>query len=63
MIATDGSVADKKGYFAAVLFTTERTIQYQGLCDGAKALMTSYRNRTVRHPVCFVSYTGIYRVL
>eukprot|EP00957_Ditylum_brightwellii_P159985 12178462-Ditylum_brightwellii.AAC.1 len=36
-------MADKKGYFAVVLFTTERTIQYQGPCDGANALMTSYR--------------------
>eukprot|EP00957_Ditylum_brightwellii_P013974 1054500-Ditylum_brightwellii.AAC.1 len=42
-IATDGSVADKKGYFAVVLFTTEQTIRYQGPCDRANALMTSYR--------------------
>eukprot|EP00957_Ditylum_brightwellii_P074488 5659951-Ditylum_brightwellii.AAC.1 len=39
MIATDGSVADKRGYFAVVLFTTEQTIRYQGTCDGAHALM------------------------
>eukprot|EP00957_Ditylum_brightwellii_P129099 9847128-Ditylum_brightwellii.AAC.1 len=39
----DGSVADKKGYFAIALFTTERTIRYQGPCDRANALMTSYR--------------------
>eukprot|EP00957_Ditylum_brightwellii_P178174 13570495-Ditylum_brightwellii.AAC.1 len=43
MIATDGSVADKKGYFATVLYTMERTIRYQGPCDRAKDLMTSYR--------------------
>eukprot|EP00957_Ditylum_brightwellii_P187859 14303363-Ditylum_brightwellii.AAC.1 len=42
-IAMDGSVADKKGYFATVLYTTEKTIRFQGPCDGAKDLMTSYR--------------------
>eukprot|EP00957_Ditylum_brightwellii_P204378 15338972-Ditylum_brightwellii.AAC.1 len=41
-IATDGSVADKKGYFVAVLYTTERFLRYQGPCDRAKDLMTSY---------------------
>eukprot|EP00957_Ditylum_brightwellii_P145910 11111071-Ditylum_brightwellii.AAC.1 len=43
MIAKDGSVADKKRYFATVLYTTGKTIRYQGPCDGAKDLMTSYR--------------------
>eukprot|EP00957_Ditylum_brightwellii_P155253 11819224-Ditylum_brightwellii.AAC.1 len=42
-IAIDGSVADQKGYFVTVLHTEEKSIQFQGPCDGAKSLMTSYR--------------------
>eukprot|EP00957_Ditylum_brightwellii_P177661 13532432-Ditylum_brightwellii.AAC.1 len=42
-IAIDGSVADQKGYFATVLHTEEKSIQFQGPCNGAKSLMTSYR--------------------
>jgi hypothetical protein len=42
-IATDGSVAKRKGYFAVVFHTDESTIRFQGPCDGNDALMTSYR--------------------
>eukprot|EP00957_Ditylum_brightwellii_P060743 4611871-Ditylum_brightwellii.AAC.1 len=42
-IAIDGSVADRRGYFATVLHTEEKSICFQGPCDGAKSLMTSYR--------------------
>eukprot|EP00957_Ditylum_brightwellii_P045895 3481042-Ditylum_brightwellii.AAC.1 len=42
-IAIDGSVADQKGYFATVLHTEEKSIQFQGPCNGAMTLMTSYR--------------------
>eukprot|EP00957_Ditylum_brightwellii_P160022 12180902-Ditylum_brightwellii.AAC.1 len=42
-IVIDGSVADRKGYFAMVLHTEKKSIHFQGPCDGAKSLMTSYR--------------------
>eukprot|EP00957_Ditylum_brightwellii_P092879 7071039-Ditylum_brightwellii.AAC.1 len=47
-IATDGSVADQKGYFATVFHTDNRTIWLQGPCDGAKSLMTSYCTKLIR---------------
>eukprot|EP00957_Ditylum_brightwellii_P171687 13070123-Ditylum_brightwellii.AAC.1 len=42
-IATDGSVAQKKVYFAVVFHTDNKCIRYQGPCDGNASLMTSYR--------------------
>ena len=42
-IATDGSVAQKKGYFAVVFHTDNKSICYQGPCDGNDSLMTLYR--------------------
>eukprot|EP00957_Ditylum_brightwellii_P196346 14959934-Ditylum_brightwellii.AAC.1 len=32
-IATYGSVATKKGYFAVVFYTKERILQFQSPCD------------------------------
>eukprot|EP00957_Ditylum_brightwellii_P084322 6412215-Ditylum_brightwellii.AAC.1 len=40
-IATDGSVLNKKGYFATVLHTDQQQLWFQGPCDGASSLMTS----------------------
>eukprot|EP00957_Ditylum_brightwellii_P090566 6897145-Ditylum_brightwellii.AAC.1 len=42
-IATNGSVADRRGYFATVLHTEEKSIHFQGPCGSVKSLMTSYR--------------------
>eukprot|EP00957_Ditylum_brightwellii_P126698 9657167-Ditylum_brightwellii.AAC.1 len=42
-IATDGSVLNKKGYFATVLHTDQQQLQFQGPCDGDSSLMTSYQ--------------------
>eukprot|EP00957_Ditylum_brightwellii_P166071 12643726-Ditylum_brightwellii.AAC.1 len=41
-IATNGSVSNQKGYFATVLHTDQRQLWFQGSCDGAYSLMTSY---------------------
>eukprot|EP00957_Ditylum_brightwellii_P078937 6002235-Ditylum_brightwellii.AAC.1 len=43
MIAMDGSVAHKKGYFAVVFHSADNSICFQGPCDGNSLLMTSYR--------------------
>eukprot|EP00957_Ditylum_brightwellii_P043864 3326131-Ditylum_brightwellii.AAC.1 len=41
-IATDGSVANQKGYYATILHTDQKQLRFQGQCNGAKSLMTSY---------------------
>eukprot|EP00957_Ditylum_brightwellii_P201907 15327747-Ditylum_brightwellii.AAC.1 len=41
-IATDGSVADQKGYCVTVMHTDQKQLRFQYPCDGAKSLMTSY---------------------
>eukprot|EP00957_Ditylum_brightwellii_P019607 1479274-Ditylum_brightwellii.AAC.1 len=41
-IATDGLVSNKKGYFATILYTGQQQLWFQGSCDGASSLMTSY---------------------
>eukprot|EP00957_Ditylum_brightwellii_P040773 3086525-Ditylum_brightwellii.AAC.1 len=42
-IATNGSVSNQKGYFATVLHTDQRQLQFQGPCDGDSSLMMSYQ--------------------
>eukprot|EP00957_Ditylum_brightwellii_P035264 2674672-Ditylum_brightwellii.AAC.1 len=41
-IATDGSVANWKGYYATVMHTDQKQLGFQGPCYGVKSLMTSY---------------------
>eukprot|EP00957_Ditylum_brightwellii_P182167 13879059-Ditylum_brightwellii.AAC.1 len=41
-IATDGSVANQKGCYATVMHTDQKQLRFQGPCNGAKSLMTSY---------------------
>eukprot|EP00957_Ditylum_brightwellii_P051860 3932809-Ditylum_brightwellii.AAC.1 len=41
-IATDGSVANQKGYYATVMYTDKKQLRFQGPCNDAKSLMTSY---------------------
>eukprot|EP00957_Ditylum_brightwellii_P090784 6913323-Ditylum_brightwellii.AAC.1 len=41
--ATDGSVAEQKGYFAMILHTENEQIWFQGPCNCNKALIYSYR--------------------
>eukprot|EP00957_Ditylum_brightwellii_P113565 8658882-Ditylum_brightwellii.AAC.1 len=41
-IATDGSVAQKRGYYAVVLHTDDKVLKFQGPCDGSPLLMTSF---------------------
>eukprot|EP00957_Ditylum_brightwellii_P035230 2671667-Ditylum_brightwellii.AAC.1 len=43
MIATDGSVAAQRGYFTTVLHTDQRQLRFQGPCNGARSMMSSYR--------------------
>eukprot|EP00957_Ditylum_brightwellii_P161817 12320627-Ditylum_brightwellii.AAC.1 len=40
MIATNGLVADSNGFFATVLHTEEKTLCFQGPCNGSSKLMT-----------------------
>eukprot|EP00957_Ditylum_brightwellii_P097392 7417936-Ditylum_brightwellii.AAC.1 len=47
IIAIDGSVAQKKGYFAVVFHTNNKSICFQGPCDGNDSLMTSYRTELI----------------
>eukprot|EP00957_Ditylum_brightwellii_P189893 14456438-Ditylum_brightwellii.AAC.1 len=42
-IASNGSVATKKGYNAVVFHTETETLRFQGLCNGAPALMSSFQ--------------------
>eukprot|EP00957_Ditylum_brightwellii_P039865 3018007-Ditylum_brightwellii.AAC.1 len=42
-IGTDGLVADRSGYYATVLCAEDRTLSFQGPCNGAADLMTTYR--------------------
>jgi hypothetical protein len=42
-IASDGSVATKRGYYAVVFHTETEILRFQGPCDGAPALMSSFR--------------------
>eukprot|EP00957_Ditylum_brightwellii_P197286 15030305-Ditylum_brightwellii.AAC.1 len=42
-IATDGLVTDRNEFFATVLHTKEKTLRFQGPCDGLSKLMTSYQ--------------------
>eukprot|EP00957_Ditylum_brightwellii_P173406 13203344-Ditylum_brightwellii.AAC.1 len=42
-IASDGSVATKRGYYAVVFHTETETLCFQGPCDGAPALTSSFR--------------------
>eukprot|EP00957_Ditylum_brightwellii_P013799 1039661-Ditylum_brightwellii.AAC.1 len=42
-IAMYGSVAHKKGYFAVIFHSADKSIHFQGPCDGNSSLMTSYR--------------------
>eukprot|EP00957_Ditylum_brightwellii_P071546 5439548-Ditylum_brightwellii.AAC.1 len=64
MIATDGSVAEQKGYFAVTLHTENEQIWFEGPCDCNKALITSYRVEragilSVLYLLqAFVKYTG-----
>eukprot|EP00957_Ditylum_brightwellii_P038884 2938520-Ditylum_brightwellii.AAC.1 len=37
-IASDGSVATKRGYYAVVLHTETEILRFQGPCNGAPAL-------------------------
>eukprot|EP00957_Ditylum_brightwellii_P172747 13150895-Ditylum_brightwellii.AAC.1 len=48
MIATNGSVAHMKGYFAVVFHTDNKTICFQGPCDGNTSMTTSYRTELMR---------------
>eukprot|EP00957_Ditylum_brightwellii_P068611 5209168-Ditylum_brightwellii.AAC.1 len=42
-IATNGFVAEQKGYFDVILHTENEQIWFQGPCDCNKALVSSYR--------------------
>eukprot|EP00957_Ditylum_brightwellii_P035231 2671668-Ditylum_brightwellii.AAC.1 len=42
-IATDGSVMAQRGYFATVLHTDQQQLCFQGPCNGARSMMSSYR--------------------
>eukprot|EP00957_Ditylum_brightwellii_P070923 5389226-Ditylum_brightwellii.AAC.1 len=42
-IATDRSVAQRKGYFAVVFHSADNSIRFQGPCDSNSSLVTSYR--------------------
>eukprot|EP00957_Ditylum_brightwellii_P010104 763619-Ditylum_brightwellii.AAC.1 len=42
-IATDSSIADRKGYFVVVFHTDTQMLQFQGPCNGLPLLMKSYR--------------------
>eukprot|EP00957_Ditylum_brightwellii_P119645 9128541-Ditylum_brightwellii.AAC.1 len=42
-IATDGSVAAQRGYFAMVLHTDQQQLCFQGPCGSARSMMSSYR--------------------
>eukprot|EP00957_Ditylum_brightwellii_P041918 3174944-Ditylum_brightwellii.AAC.1 len=42
-VATDGSVAEKKGYFAVVFHTEDKEIPFQGSCDCVPQLISSYQ--------------------
>eukprot|EP00957_Ditylum_brightwellii_P020968 1580506-Ditylum_brightwellii.AAC.1 len=42
-IATDGLVAAQRGYFATVLHTDQRQLRFQGPCNGARSMISSYR--------------------
>eukprot|EP00957_Ditylum_brightwellii_P091099 6935725-Ditylum_brightwellii.AAC.1 len=41
-IATDGSVAQKRGYHAVVFHTDDKVLKFQGPYDGSSLLMTSF---------------------
>eukprot|EP00957_Ditylum_brightwellii_P006312 478922-Ditylum_brightwellii.AAC.1 len=57
-IATNGSVAGKKGYFAIVFHTEHEMLRFQGPCNRSPALMSSYRTKltaavlTANLPTC-----------
>eukprot|EP00957_Ditylum_brightwellii_P061917 4698849-Ditylum_brightwellii.AAC.1 len=42
-IAMDGSVAAQRGYFATVLHTDQGQLRFQGPCDEARSMISSYR--------------------
>eukprot|EP00957_Ditylum_brightwellii_P019809 1494460-Ditylum_brightwellii.AAC.1 len=41
-IATDGSVAHKRGYYVVVFYTDGKVLKFQGPCDGSPILVTSF---------------------
>eukprot|EP00957_Ditylum_brightwellii_P186441 14194927-Ditylum_brightwellii.AAC.1 len=41
-IATDGSMAHKRGYYAVIFHTNDKILKFQGPCDTSPLLMTSF---------------------